>query len=96
MSEDYTVFIQLLNEQDQIVKQIDSWPVQGTFPTSQWQPGEAVDDAYVLDLPSDLPPGHYQLQAGWYLLATARRLPVLDELGTAVDDKIVVPLVVGE
>jgi hypothetical protein len=96
MSEDYTVFIQLLNEQDQIVKQIDSWPVQGTFPTSQWQPGEAVDDAYVLDLPSDLPPGHYQLQAGWYLLATARRLSVLDEFGTAVDDKIVVPLVVGE
>jgi hypothetical protein len=37
------------------------------------------------------------LQVGWYLLATLQRLPVVDEVGTAVDDKLVVPgLVVPE
>jgi hypothetical protein len=43
-------------------------------------------------LEAELPPGQYRLQVGWYLLGTARRLPVLDETGTAVDDKVVVPL----
>ena len=91
MREDYTVFLQVLNEQDQIVGQVDAWPLQGTFPTSQWQPGQIVNDPYEIQLQSDLPPGTYRLQVGLYLLATLRRLPVLDTDGRAIDDKLVVP-----
>ncbi len=40
LTEDYTVFVQVLDENDRIVGQVDSWPLQGTYPTSQWQPGE--------------------------------------------------------
>jgi hypothetical protein len=73
------------------VGQVDSWPVQGTYPTSQWQVGEVVEDKYMVQLAAELPPGQYRLQVGWYLLATLQRLPVVDEAGTAVDDKVVVP-----
>jgi hypothetical protein len=88
MSEDYTVFVQVLDAQDRIVGQVDSWPVQGTFPTSQWTPGELVSDPYVIQLSEEVPPGDYKLNIGLYLLGTLQRLPVIDESGAAVDDKL--------
>lgn len=90
LAEDYTVFVQVLDAQDQIVGQIDSWPVQGTFPTSQWTPGEIVADRYQVQLAGELPPGQYRVQVGFYLLQTLRRLTVLDGTGTAVDDKLLI------
>ena len=87
MNEDYTVFIQVLNAQDQIVGQVDAWPLQGTHPTSQWEPGELVDDPHLVQLDAELPSGPYRLQIGWYLLSTLRRLPLVDEDGAALDDK---------
>ena len=88
MSEDYTVFVQVLDAADRIVGQVDSWPVQGTYPTSQWTPGQVVRDPYIVQLSPDLPPGDYRLHVGLYLLATLQRLPVVDETGAAVDDKV--------
>jgi hypothetical protein len=90
MDEDYTVFIQVLDAHDQIVGQVDAWPMQGTYPTSQWKPGEIVDDPYLVQLAADLPPGQYRLQIGWYLLSTLRRLSVLDEDGLPLDDKMTI------
>lgn len=87
MDEDYTVFLQVLNAADQIVGQVDAWPLQGTFPTSEWQPGTSVEDPYLIQLAPELPAGEYRLQVGWYLLSTLQRLPVLDENGQAMDDK---------
>jgi len=90
MDEDYTVFIQVLDAQDRIVGQVDAWPIQGTYPTSQWKSGEIVDDPYLVQLAGDLPPGQYRLQIGWYLLSTLRRLPVLDEAGLPLGDKMTI------
>jgi hypothetical protein len=87
----YTVFVQVLNAQDQIVGQVDSWPQQGTFPTSTWAVGEMLVDPYLVPLAPDLAPGEYRLLVGWYLLADLQRLPVFDETGTAVADKFVLP-----
>lgn len=92
MSEDYTVFVQVLDAADRIVGQVDAWPVQGTRPTSAWQPGEVVVDPYIVQLNPDIPPVSpgdvYRLHVGLYLLATGQRLPVMDEAGNAVDDKV--------
>ena len=90
MTENFTVFLQVLNEQDQIVGQVDAWPLQGTYPTSQWATGEIIEDPYEIQLTADLPPGEYRLQVGLYLLATLRRLPVLDVQGQPIDDKVTV------
>jgi hypothetical protein len=91
MTQDYTIFIQVLNEHDQIVGQVDAWPLQGTLPTSQWPPGDVIRDPHIIQLSGDLPAGNYRLIIGWYLLADFSRLPVLDGTGAAVADKHVVP-----
>lgn len=88
MSEDYTVFVQVLDAADRIVGQVDAWPVQGTFPTSQWRPGETVIDPYLVQLSPDMGPGDYRVIVGFYLLATGQRLTVVDAAGNAVDDKV--------
>lgn len=92
MNENYTVFVQVLDAQDRIVGQVDSWPLQGTHPTGGWRPGEIVRDPYVIQLSDDLPPGDYRLNIGLYLLATLQRLPVLDASGAPVGDKVELPL----
>ena len=93
MDADYTVFVQVLDAADKIVGQVDAWPVQGTFPTSQWQPGEIVVDPYLVTLSPDMEPGPYRLHAGLYLLATGQRLPVIDTSGNPIDDKVEVAVI---
>ena len=91
INENYTVFIQVLDANDQIVGQVDSWPVQGTFPTGQWQPGEIINDSITIPLRADLAPGSYRLIVGWYLLASLQRLPVLNAEGIPIGDSLTVP-----
>ncbi len=91
MREDYTVFVQVLDAQDRLVGQVDAWPLQGTYPTSQWAVGETIVDPYTIQLDSDLPAGEYRLQVGLYSLATLKRLPVLNVEGAAVDDRFLLP-----
>lgn len=72
----FTVFVQVLNDQMQVVAQKDSEPNNGQYPTSIWQPGEVVKDTYLLLLPADLPPGQYALIVGMYEWPSLQRLPV--------------------
>jgi len=88
IDEDYTIFVHLLGPDGRLHGQIDSWPVQGTYPTSAWPAGEKVTDRYSVKLNADAPPGAYRLEVGMYLLATNTRLSVVNELGTAVGDKV--------
>jgi hypothetical protein len=87
IDEDYTVFVQLIGPDGRPHGQVDTWPVQGTYPTSQWSPGERVADRYTVTLDSDAPSGGYQLWVGLYLLRTNTRLPVLGADGAPIDDK---------
>ncbi|MBP6015571.1 MAG: DUF2723 domain-containing protein [Candidatus Promineofilum sp.] len=93
MSEDYTVFVQVLDAADRIVGQVDAWPVQGTRPTGDWRPGEDIVDPYVVQLSPDMQPGDYRVIVGLYLLATGQRLPVIDDAGHAVDDRVVISVI---
>ncbi len=88
MDQDYTIFVHLLGPDGLLHGQIDQWPVQGTFPTSAWQPSERVIDRYQVPLDHEAPPGSYQLEIGIYLLSTNERLPVLNMDGIPVDDKV--------
>ncbi len=91
LGDDYTLFLQVVDANDRIVGQIDAWPLQGTLPTSQWQPGQTLTDPYTIPLDNNLPPGEYRLLIGWYLLADLRRLPILNADGRAIDDKLILP-----
>jgi hypothetical protein len=87
---DYTVFVHLIGPDGRVHGQVDQWPVEGTLPTSSWGAGQVVADPYVVALPADAPSGQYQIEVGWYLLATLRRLPVLDAAGRPSDDHVIV------
>ncbi len=87
---DYTAFVHLIGPDGKLYGQVDAYPVYGTLPTSQWKAGQVVDDPYTVTLASDAPPGEYQVEVGWYLLATLRRLSVLDAAGRPVDDHVIV------
>lgn len=94
LTEDYTVFVHLLDAADRIVGQVDSWPVQGTYPTSRWRPGTPISDRYSIAVTADAAPGRYRLEIGWYLLSTMRRLTVLGPDGMARDDRVLLEGVV--
>ncbi len=89
MERRYTVFTHLLDTHNQIVAQMDSEPLGGTHPTTDWQFGEIVRDNYGLLIPSDTSPGQYLLEVGMYYLPTLERLPVLDASGNVGDDRVV-------
>jgi hypothetical protein len=87
IDEDYTVFVQLIGPDGRPHGQVDTWPVQGTYPTSAWSAGERVADRYTVTLDGDAPSGSYQLWVGMYLLSTNTRLPLLGADGFPIDDK---------
>ncbi len=79
MPVDYTVFVHLVDANGQLVAQHDGGPWwEVTIPTSTWQPGEKLRDRHRLELPSDLAPGTYILQAGVYDWQTLERLAVIE------------------
>ena len=47
---DYTVFLQVLGKDNEVLSQIDRQPVNGGIPTSTWQPGEIIQDRYELEV----------------------------------------------
>jgi hypothetical protein len=71
---DLNVFVQALDAEGQVQAARDLPPVNGTFPTSQWQAGDLVRDPHTLDLPAEMPVGEYRLVAGFYDPATGTRL----------------------
>jgi 4-amino-4-deoxy-L-arabinose transferase-like glycosyltransferase len=63
---DYTIFIHIVDSNDQIIAQLDRPPGGGTSPTSSWQVDQLLRDTYPVPLPSDLPPGLYRVRMGLY------------------------------
>ena len=73
-SDDYTVFVHLLDDQEQIQGQADSPPKAGGYPTSIWDAGEVIADLHTLSLGADLPAGEYHLAIGLYDPETGQRV----------------------
>ena len=71
---DYTVFVQLLDQRNQVVAQHDAPPLGGESPTSNWQPGMVVMDNRGVLIQPGTAPGDYRLIAGMYDPATGQRL----------------------
>jgi hypothetical protein len=84
--QDYTVFVHLLDQERQMWDQADAQPLGGDYPTSFWGQGELIPDSYVLSLPSQAPPGTYEIELGMYLLTTGERLPVRDSEGVRMEE----------
>ncbi|MBF8282985.1 MAG: PMT 2 protein [Anaerolineales bacterium] len=70
----YTVFVQLLSADGQVMAQSDALPAQGQRPTTTWRPGEYVVDAHPLIFHPEAAPGEGTLIAGMYDASTQQRL----------------------
>jgi hypothetical protein len=99
MEREYTVFTHVLGPASQVLAQKDNQPRSGTYPTTQWQPGEVVTDTYRLAIGPDVAPGSYEVEIGMYRLDTETRLPVTGADGRPVQagrillDRVVVAAV---
>jgi hypothetical protein len=79
ISQDYTVFVHVLDAAGNLVAQQDNMPQSGHYPTSLWSPGEVVLDPYVLNLPGGAQGGPYLLRIGLYDQQTGQRLQLQGE-----------------
>ncbi len=94
----YTVFIHLLDAGGQMRLGHDYTPLGGAFPSYLWFPkwleGQRVIDPYRLILPSEIPPGVYDLEVGMYEMGSVRRIPQLAPDGTMTGDRLILGQVI--
>jgi hypothetical protein len=86
METSYKVFTHLLDAQNRIWGQKDSIPVEDTYPTTSWLPGEIVIDRYEISIKPDTPAGEYLLEVGMYEVTTGERLSVFSPEGARLSE----------
>jgi hypothetical protein len=91
VDEDYTVFIHLLDEADNLVGQGDGPPVSGRYPTSAWSAGEVILDRRVIPISNQVASGRYTLVGGLYRGSDGTRLLARSLEGDTIDS-----IVLGE
>jgi len=79
MEKDYTVFVHVVDEEGTVWGQWDSQPVSGERPTSGWEWGEVIEDAYKMSIDVEGPREGYKIRVGMYLVETGERLPTEGE-----------------
>jgi hypothetical protein len=84
-ADDYTVFVHLLDSDGNLVAQHDGPPLDGIYPTSEWIVGDIFTQRVALEIPSDTPPGTYDLVVGMYTYPDIARLPVAGDRPYARD-----------
>jgi len=78
----------LLDEDHRIWGQQDNPPKEGGHPTTLWMKGEVVIDSYHIPVNPDAPPGEYVIEIGLYDGATGAPMPVFDQEGLMLDNRI--------
>jgi hypothetical protein len=92
-TDDYVVFVHLLDGEGRLVSQHDGQPVGGFKPTTSWQVDETVADNHGLLIPRGTPPGEYQLVTGMYFPATGDRLQVLGQGSDPEQDSVFLAMI---
>jgi hypothetical protein len=88
MDTSYTVFVHVLDSENKVWGQRDSLPGEGNLPTTGWLPGEVIVDQYKVPIRPDARPGQYVIEIGMYQAETGQRLPIINQKGQVVDDRV--------
>ncbi len=86
--ERYVVFAHVIDRRDLLWGQRDSEPGSGLRPTTTWRPGEQIQDNIGLPVLAGTPPGDYQIEVGLYRPDNGQRLPIVDQSGASLGDRI--------
>jgi hypothetical protein len=86
----YKIFVHLLNEAGELVRQRDTIPCDWKCPTTSWKAGEHILDTIELPL-WGLPEGEYRVAVGLYEPQSQERLPVWDTGVRQADDALILP-----
>ena len=91
IAQDHTLFLHLVDDQDRLLFQFDGVPDQGRHPTRQWRVGQTFRDDYRLRLTAPVATNTLaRLTLGFYEFDNPNhRLPVYDESGAEVGDRLV-------
>lgn len=87
MEKDYTVFVHVVDEEGTVWGQWDSQPVSGERPTSGWERGEVIEDAYKISIDVEGPREGYKIKVGMYLVETGERLPTEGDTFILIEPK---------
>jgi hypothetical protein len=63
----------------------------GLWPASLWRPGLVIGERHTIPLSRPFDPAQDQVQLGLYRLESGERLPVVDEGGAVIDDRVILP-----
>ncbi len=88
MEKDYTVFVHVVDEERTVWGQWDSQPVSGERPTSGWERGEVIEDAYKISIDVKGPREGYKIKVGMYLVETGERLPTEGDTFILIEPKV--------
>jgi len=86
ITENYTVFVHLLDANGEVLAQDDKLPGLD-YATIFWSEGEVVQDQYRLKTDVHTPPGSYRVEVGLYRSIDGQRLPIRDASDIAVGDR---------
>ncbi len=78
MDTPYTVFVHLLDGQNNVVASGDAEPGNGEFPTTGWIENEYIIDVHEFTVAPAVPAGAYQIEIGLYDPTTGVRLKTAD------------------
>jgi 4-amino-4-deoxy-L-arabinose transferase-like glycosyltransferase len=82
----YTLFVHLVDSEDRVVAQVDTWPQGGQWPTANWVRGQVVEDTLTLMPSIDDASGAYRIAVGMYDALDGTRLLVRDRDGRIAPD----------
>ncbi len=85
-SDDYAIFIHLLDANGEVLTTADISPALGAYPTFLWKPDEIVATHHRIKVPARAVPGKYVIEIGMYNILNQERLDVLD----AGDSRVVI------
>jgi len=85
---DYWLLIQIFDEADQPLLTKDGSLSAGRYATDLWKEGDIFSFQHRLYLPPETPPGRYRLELGIHLFGTWEWLPIRDEKGAILGEKI--------
>lgn len=89
LSDDYQVFVHVVDSTGNIVAQRDSGPMNNRYPTSQWLSGATILDRHILSVDENVTESDYKVFVGLYKVTDLTRLSVVTTDGIRAQDNAV-------